>query len=597
MSRKGTRTTPSSLDRCKEYAKAVVRKETIAGPYVRGECARFLDDLVRKDIWFDVDAADRVFNFFGRLLRFSEGQFAGKPFELSPPQAFIMGNAFGWKRRKMRYKKDDPRRFQRFYIEQGKGNGKTPMAAGIALYGVCADGEGAAEVYIAASTRDQAMVCFRDVHRMAMSHPKLKQRLTILGSQTNPRKVVYLPNASFIEPLSRNVKVGGSGPRPHVVILDELHEHPDGGALEVLERGLKFRKQPMIWMLTNSGHDRMSVCYEEHELACRIAMGQVEQDDEFTFVCSLDEKDNAFTDPTCWEKANPMLNEILGMDYLARQVETARHIPSRSSRVRRWHFCEWVEAEEAWIEPELWDACEAPELTWEDFKDRRCYAGLDLSATTDMTVLAVVGEDGYDDDGQIKLVSWIFAFSPAETLAERSRFDRVDYERWAEDGYLHTVPGRKIRYEYVVPKLLEVDDHTELISTCYDRYAIASFQEALDDAGGSSIQMHEHPQGFAHRKREGRHDDSPDLFMPRSIDELETMILEKRIRFQFNPVLRLAASGAQFRINPTDLVAWDKRKATARIDAIVALTMAVGLANQGRSGNPWEDEKFTILEK
>jgi hypothetical protein len=115
----------SSPDRTSAYAEAVVAGEIVAGPHVRNACRRHLDDLKRKDgVWFDQDAADDAFGFFEGVLRLSEGQFEGKPFELQPSQAFIVGSLFGWKRA------DGRRRFRRAYIEQGKGNGKSPLRAG-----------------------------------------------------------------------------------------------------------------------------------------------------------------------------------------------------------------------------------------------------------------------------------------------------------------------------------------------------------------------------------------------------------------------------------------------------------------------------------
>jgi phage terminase large subunit-like protein len=245
-----TRRTASSSDRTSDYARAVVAGDVVAGPHVRNACRRHLDDLDRgsdRGIWFDVEAADEGCQFFECVLYLSEGQFEDLPFRLHPSQSFIVGSLFGWKR------EDGARRFRRAYIEQGKGNGKSPLAAGIGLKGLAADGEAGAQIYSAAAKREQANILFADAVKMVKKSPSLSRRLQLSGGEGREFNIAHHPSGSFFRPVSRDTGKTGSGPRPYFVLADEVHELPDRRTIETLERGFKFRREPLLFMITNSG--------------------------------------------------------------------------------------------------------------------------------------------------------------------------------------------------------------------------------------------------------------------------------------------------------------------------------------------------------
>lgn len=253
------RKTSTSTDRATAYAEAVVSGDVVAGPHVRNACRRHLLDLKeggRRGLSFDREAAERAFGFFEDVLRLSEGQFAGEPFKLHPSQAFIVGSLFGWKRA------DGTRRFRRAYIEQGKGNGKSPLAGGVGLYGMVSDGEAGAQIYAAAAKREQAGILFADAVKMVDQSPALKQRLDFSGGPGREYNIAHHASGSFFRPVSRDTGKTGSGPRPYFVLADEIHEMPDRKILEMLERGFKFRRSPLLFMITNSGSDRNSVAWE-----------------------------------------------------------------------------------------------------------------------------------------------------------------------------------------------------------------------------------------------------------------------------------------------------------------------------------------------
>ena len=566
-----------------QYAEKVLAGEIVAGPHVRNQCKRHLADLERDNIYFDEDAADRVIGFFRDVLRLSEGKFEGIPFHLHISQAFIVGSIFGWKT------PDGNRRYRRAYIEMGKGNGKSPLAGGIGLYGLMADGEAGAQIYAAAAKKDQAMILFQDAVKMVRQSPILEPRVTLSG--INPVwNLADLGSGSFFRPISRDSGKSGSGPRPHFALCDEVHEHPDRGIMEMLERGFKFREQPLLLMITNSGSSRTSVCWEEHEHACNVSAGDTIDDTTFPYVCALDEGDDPLSDPTCWVKVNPLLGVILKESYLQGVVDQAKAIAGKLNSILRLHFCIWTDAEAAWISRDAWEACEDPEMSIDDFEGQPCFIGLDLSATKDMTGLAYVFPDGHDDDNRPKFALFAKGYTPQATLAQRELTDRAPYTVWARDGWLVATDGSVVRYDKLAYDILQDAARFDIQAIAYDKWLIKTFEAAMDEQGGT-LPLIEHPQGTNQRK------DSP-LWMPQSVSQFEDLILEKRLRIEVNPALRSAVASACFWTSPAGLRRFEKQRATGRIDITLAATMAIGAAVNGDGGmvssSPWDDPAFTL---
>ena len=587
--RRTTRTPPTNSlpDPATAYAQAVVAGEVIAGPHVRAACQRHLRDLEegpRRGLTWDLAAADRALRFFPRTLRLAGGQFEGVPFELHPSQAFIVGSLFGWKR------SDGTRRFRRAYIEQGKGNGKSPLAAGIGMYCLVADNEARAEVYAAASKKDQAMVLFRDAVAMRDQSKALRARVKAHGG--NPVWNLTYRDSSFFRPISS--EEGQSGPRPSCALCDEIHEHKDGHVIEMLERGFKWRRQPLLLMITNSGTDRNSVCWHEHEHAVKVAAGDIEDDSTFSYVCSLDEGDDPLENPACWAKANPLLGVTITEDYLAGVVRQAKAIPGKLNGILRLHFCVWTDAESAWMSRSALESVLADFDPAEHLGKPVC-AGVDLSATTDLAAMAFIVETGTTDEGKPTYDAWVEAWTPRDTMRERSLRDKAPYDVWVERGFLNAQPGRVVRFDYMAARLAEIEHEFGTTWVAYDRYAFRRFEEACDEIG-LEVDFIEHPQGGKRRakppeqvieaaKRAGE-EPPPGLWMPGSVNELETLILEGRIRIKRNPVLISAAMSAVTEKDPFDNRWFSKRKATNRIDPIVALAMAVGAATFEHAAGP-----------
>lgn len=576
--------------------------EIIAGPHVRNACRRHLDDLKRTDgIRFDVEAADHAFGFFEDVLKLSEGQFEGQPFRLEGSQAFIIGSVFGWKRA------DGTRRFRRAYIEQGKGNGKSPLAGGIGLKGLASDGEAGAQIYAAAAKKEQAQILFQDACKMVRASPALTKRLEFAGGVGREFNIAHHASGSFFRPVSRDTGKTGSGPRPYFVLADEIHEMPDAKILEMLERGFKFRRQPLLFMITNSGSDRNSVAWAQHERAVKVAagnrdavtdptyLGEVLDDTTFSYVCALDEGDDPLTDPSCWVKANPLLGVTITEEYLAEQVAEAKAIPGSLNGILRLHFCVWTDAETAWMARSTLESRLA-DFDISYYYGEQVWLGLDLSQSRDITALGAVVRTGTDANNKPLFDAWIEAWTPGDTMAARAIKDQLPYDVWARQGYIHAPQGENISFRHVAQTLAEYDRDFDIQLVAYDRFAFRKFEEDVEELG-LQINFAEHPQGGI-KKGKPLVATQDGLWMPGSLRLLEDAMLEGRIRFKQNPVLISAIMSAVIEEDKWGNRWLAKTRSLNKIDAAIALAMALGAAAGGGEmvqTSPWDDPDFNLV--
>lgn len=526
----------------------------------------------------------RAIHFFPDVLRLSQGAFDGLQFNLEPAQKFIVGSIFGWK------KKNGWRRFRRAYIEIAKGSGKTPMAAGIGLYCLVADKEPGAQVFAAASMKSQAMYVFQAAVSMWRQSPALTKRLTPSGG--NPVwNLADLKTGSYFKPISLEEGIR-SGSIPSCALCDELHEHRNRTVINLLERGFKSRRQPLIVMITNSGSDRSSVCWEEHVHAVRCAagaqdvgpsatdaafVGETIDDSTFSFVCGLDEGDDPLTDPTCWIKANPMLGVTFPIEEMERAIHQARALPGNLNNILRLHLCVWTDVETAWMSRETLEKVmgdfDPLEHTGEEL-----YVGADLSATQDLTALGFCVPTGTNPEGLPTYDAWVEVWTPRDTLAERAVRDNAYYEIWERDHFLNAVPGKAIRFDFVAARIAEYAGIFNIEALAYDTYGFNKFFEPELDALGLTLPVVEHPQGG---KKKGA---VSGLWMPGSKLMLELLILDGRIRLRNNPVLISAMMSAATEHDPFGNFWFSKRRAVKRIDPLIALAMAVGAATMKEQG-------------
>lgn len=586
------------MDRVSLYALAVLAGTVPAGPHVRDACARHERDRATAEargLRWDAGLANRAIDFFPDVLRLAGGEHEGKPFELHDWQAFVVGSLFGWQ-------KGEYRRFRIGYIEAGKGAGKSPLGAGLAIYMTIADNEPRSEAYMAAVDKEQATIPFRDAIAMIKLSDELAAEFSLSGGEGKEWHAAHLGSGSLIKPISsESTGKGKSGYRPHFVLLDEVHEHPTNAMVEFMTKGTKGRRQPLIVMITNSGVNRQSVCFEYHTYGASVAAGTITDDSFFSYICAVDEKDNPFTDdpdpvlgyPLSWAKANPSIGVTFQPSYLEGEIARARGMPSSESLARRLNFCQWVDATNPWIDGDLWRACEKEPGEFpadDELKERPCFLSLDLGSKRDLAAKARTWPD--DNGGFDAAVEF---WTPGDTLEERERSDRVPYRAWVTGEHLNAVAGRSLDFAYIAKSVSEDVARFNVVGLAFDQWRIEDFQRELDDVGieswiaewdakderwverdkkqpGEGLMLIRHGQGF------GGGANQSTLWMPRSIGVTEDAIMQGKLRVLFNPVLRWNSASAVLESDATGNKKWEKRKSTGRIDGIVALSMAIGAA-------------------
>ncbi len=529
----------------------------IAGPHVRDACKRHLDDLEnghKRGLVFDKVAADRAIRFFPTVLRLNGGEFEGQPFELLDWQKFIVGSLFGWKGA------DGWRRFRVAYVETAKGSGKSPLAAGIGMYGLLSDGESRAEIYAAATKKDQAMVLFRDAVAMWQQSPALHAALKSSGTGENVYNLAHLKTGSFFRAISADD--GQSGPRPHMSLIDEVHEHKTNTVIEMQRAGTKSRRQALILMITNSGSNKTGPGWQYHDYAAQVCSGMRKDDGFFGYVCALDKGDDPFRSEKVWAKSNPSLQgaNLPGIKYLREQVTEARGMPAKEALVRRLNFCQWTDAANPWISADVWLGAQL-DYEWQTLRGRRAWAGFDLGSTTDLTGLVLYVEPERDGEPW-KLVP--FAWLPDEGLDRKEDLDRQPYLAWRAAGYLETTPGRAVSRLHLVRRLAELAQMFDLQAVAVDRWRIEDVKAMAEDADVTLPSMVPFGQGYK--------DMSP------AIEAFETALLNRQVVHNGHPVMTMCAANAVTVSDDAENRKLSKEKATGRIDLMVAAVMAVGVA-------------------
>jgi phage terminase large subunit-like protein len=531
------------------YAKAVTAGTLVVNRLVRLACERHLRDVKdgpARGLTWNVEAATDAIEFFPAVLRLAEGPHAGKPFDLQPWEQFIVGSLFGWQAGSVR-------RFRTAYIETGKGNGKTPLAAGIGLLGLVADHEAGAQVYAAAVTREQSGILFHDAERMVAASPELAERVA-----ANVANLAHVASGSYFRPVSSEAR-SLDGKRVHMALIDELHEHPSADVVDKMRAGTKGRRQALIFEITNAGYDRHSVCWQHHTYSQEVLEGRKVNDSWFAFVCGLDEGDD-FQNEAVWPKANPNLGVSVSAQYLREQVAEALAMPAKQSIVRRLNFCEWTETAAGWIDLAVWDrsAGTVPDSALTG----PCFLGLDLSSTTDLTALALVFPL---DDGRVVLRCrcWM----PEANVRKRIDSDQVPYDVWIRAGYVETTPGNVVDYAVILAAVLEEAGRYAVKELVYDRWAatwlITQLQERWPEGSGGP-QVVPFGQGFAS--------------MSAPTKEFEKLVLAARFLHGGNPVLRWMMGNVAIEQDAAGNMKVHKGRSAGRIDGIAAALMALGRA-------------------
>ncbi len=495
---------------------------------------------------YDKNAADFAVLFIEQL-RHTKGDFYNKPFELMDWQEQAVRDIFGT------LKPDGCRQFNTAYIEVPKKCGKSELAAAIALYMLCADGEQRAEVYGCAADRDQASLVFDVACDMVKLSPALRRYCDIRPSR---KTIHYRPTNSIYKAVSAEV-AGKSGVNVSALVFDELWVQKDRKFFDMMTKGTSdARKNPLHFIITTAGNDVNSICYEVHQKAVDILEGRKSDPTFYPVIFGADREDD-WTDPKVWKKANPSLGVTITMDKVKAAFNNARENPADENSFRQLRLNQWVKQSVRWMPMDKWNACAFP-VKEEELEGRVCYGGLDLSSTTDITAFVLVFPPLDEEDKYCVLpYFWI----PEDSLDLRVRRDHVPYDKWQKQGFLQTTEGNVIHYGFIEKFIERLGEQFNIREIAFDRWGAVQMVQNLEEMGFTVVPF---GQGFAS--------------MSPPTKELMKLTLEKRIAHGGNPSLAWMMDNVYIRTDPAGNIKMDKAKSTEKIDGAVAMVMALDRA-------------------
>lgn len=514
---------------------------------------------------FDEEKATHVVQFIN-CLKHTKGRWRGEPFDLLPWQDAIIRDVFGT------VKENGYRQYNTAYVEIPKKNGKSELAAGVALYMTCGDGEWGAEVYGCASDRQQASIVFDVAVDMVDQCPALKKRIKPIMSV---KRLVYKPTNSFYQVLSAEAYTK-HGLNVHAVIFDELHSQPNRELFDVMTKGSgDARTQPLFFLITTAGTDRHSVCFEQHQKAEDILQGR-KIDPTFYPVIYGAADDADWSSEKIWYQANPSLGYTIDIEKVRNAYLSAKDNLAEENIFRQLRLNQWVKQSTRWMQMEKWDGC-AFAVDEREVLGRECYGGLDLSSSIDITAFVLVFPPRNDMEKYIILpYFWI----PEENMIQRVYRDHVPYDVWAKQGKLMTMEGNVIHYGFIENFIDELGKKFHIKEIAFDRWGAVQMVQNLEGLGFTVIPF---GQGFK------------DMSPPSK--ELMKLTLEQRIAHGGHPVLRWMMDNIFIRQNPAGNIKPDKEKSTEKIDGTVAAIMALDRAirNGSSTGSVYDDREILVF--
>ncbi|HEM5994978.1 TPA: terminase large subunit [Streptococcus suis] len=492
---------------------------------------------------YDKVKADRAVTFINNLSH-TKGKWAGKRFDLLPWQEQIVRDLFGI------VKEDGNRQFLTAYIEIPKKNGKSELAAAIALYLLYADNEASAEVYGAACDRNQASIVFDVAKQMVQMSRPLEKRSKIMGAT---KRIVNYSNAGFYQVLSAETGTK-HGLNVSGLVFDEIHAQPNRHLYDVLTKGSgDAREQPLFFIITTAGTDRNSICYELHTKALDILNGRKKDTSFYPVVYGLSDEDD-WNDEANWRRANPSLGHTIGIDRVREAYQQALDNPAEENVFKQLRLNMWTSSSVAWIPEHVYAKGNDP-IQYESLKGRSCYAGLDLSSTSDITAFVLVFPPRFEEENYIVLP---YFWLPEDTMELRCRRDHVLYDVWERQGYIKTTEGNVVHYGFIEKFIEDLSEIYHIKEIAYDRWNATQMVQNLE---GMGLTMVPFGQGYK------------DMSPPSK--ELYKLMMEGKIQHGGHPVLKWMGQNVVMRQDPAGNIKPDKEKSVEKIDGIVALIMGL----------------------
>jgi phage terminase large subunit-like protein len=533
-----------------QYVRDVLSGREVACEWVKLACQRHQRDMDRigDADWpfiFDGGRAERVCKSV-QLFREIKGPRAGQPLLLAPWQRFIIISAFGWIHAQTR-----ARRFRYVLCYVPRGNGKTTLAAPLGLYMLALDREGGSEVYAAAVTRQQARLVFDTAQFMSQREPMFLSRY---GVQVQAHAITQESQASTFRPLSRDAS-SLDGLNVHFAILDELAQHKTREVHDVLITATGKRSQSMILSITTAGSNQSGIGYEQWGYAQKVLKGDIIDEQFFALLYTVD-KDDEWTDPASWRKANPNWGISVMPDVIENLALRAQQVASQQNAFKQKHLNIWTHADVSWMNMQAWNACADPALNEADFEGERVVIGLDLAAKIDLAAKAKLFRR--EIGGVLHYYLFCDFFLPEAAVADGRNDSYATYE---SDGWLRTTPGEVNDFDMIRQSIMDDSNRFSIEDVAYDPWQALQLASELDSASIPVIEYRPTVANFS----------AP-------MKEIDALVREGRLHHNGNPVLAWCVSCVRVQEDMKGNIfpRKDRNDPRQKIDGLIAALMALG---------------------
>lgn len=449
------------------YAYKILTGKIPAGEYIKLVAERFFHFLDREDVYFDTDKADKPIKFISKL-KHTESPWTGKPFILEPWQKFVCYCMFG-----LYWKKNDRRVCRNAYIQIARKCGKSSLAAALSLYGIVADGEMGAEVYLVSPSTSQTKQDYKYTKNYAESVNRTGI-FKILQSTIH-----FQPTKSMIKCLSPEAKLG-DGYNPHFAVIDEYHAMENNDLPNVMASGMGARRQPMMIYITTAGFNLGGPCKEYHDMCIEVLRNLKEDDSLWPFIYEIDLEDD-WRNPEVWPKAVPSLPEVVSVEFMEERINHAKNTPSDEVDVRTKNVNQWVSSSNVWLKDDMIKGC-MEEVPIEAFYDQVVYGSIDLAYQHDLTAYTLMmPPDEYREYYPDKFIFKTLFFLPEECLSESKNW--MKYRSWKNAKYLCTTPGDTTDYQYILDEILEHLGKMKFMNLSYDSFQAIFMIVKAEQAG------------------------------------------------------------------------------------------------------------------
>ena len=523
-----------------QYPVDVISGNVIAGKHIKKACERFFSLMDDDRYMFLEEKVDKVIRLYHHLRHF-KGRHSGKPFVLEPWQEWIIASIYGF------YNKSDGSRLtQTVYIEVARKNGKTALAAGIGLNALINDDEDGAEVYFAANSKDQVKISAWPLcSNFAKAFDPKEKYLKVYRDTINFDKTI-----SWLKVLAAD-STKLDGPNPSTFILDEYHAAKSNSLKAVLESGQGTRDNPLEIIITTAGFDKLGPCYELRTTATEILNGLKEDDSFFMAIYSLDENDD-WKDEANWIKSNPNMDVTVKSSYLRKEVRKAMNTPSDEVNVKTKNLNMWCDSSDVCIPDDYILAC-SRKVDLDDFTTKDdCFAGIDLSSTSDLTCVSfMIPKDG-------KFYFKTLYYLPEEALETKK--NKEQYSEWVRLGFLKLTPGNVVDYDYILDDILSVDKRLYIVKVGYDSWNATQFVINATDKG---LPMEPVSQSIGNFNRPTK--------------EMERVILSGNVVIDNNPITRFCFRNVVMKLDHNGNTKPSKEYRDKKIDGVISMIEAMGV--------------------